>query len=311
MERKLRFLSNELERVNLTPAPSGNVEAPDSTEMIEMETHFEDLENEVKEINANTETLKKNLLDLVELRHIIQKAQVFFETAEALSHQQSAQATAVLGEEARGLLGEEEKGPEQPRLMFVAGVIAREKLLRFEQVLWRACRGNVFVQQTEIDEPLEDPSTGECIFKNVFVLFFQGDQLRLRVKRICEGFRATLYECPATAAKRREMALAITGRIDDLNMVLHQTQDHSLSQLEDIARQIEKWKQQVIKIKAIYHTMNKFNLDVTDRCLIAECWCPVDDLDHIQQALMRGTEASGGSVPSILHRITSCEEPPI
>ena len=42
---------------------------------------------------------------------------------------------------------------------FVAGVIAREKLLRFEQVLWRACRGNVFVQQTEIDEPLEDPST--------------------------------------------------------------------------------------------------------------------------------------------------------
>ena len=69
-----------MERVNLTPAPSGNVEAPDSTEMIEMETHFEDLENEVKEINANTETLKKNLLDLVELRHIIQKAQVFFET---------------------------------------------------------------------------------------------------------------------------------------------------------------------------------------------------------------------------------------
>ena len=35
-------------------------------------------------------------------------------------------------------------------------------------------------------------------------------------------FRATLYECPATAAKRREMALAITGRIDDLNMVRRQ-----------------------------------------------------------------------------------------
>lgn len=46
---------------------------------------------------------------------------------------------------------------------------------------------------------------------------------------------------------------------------------------------------QVKKIKAIYHTMNMFNLDVTQRCLIAECWCPVEDLDEIQRALMKGT----------------------
>ena len=35
--------------------------------------------------------------------------------------------------------------------------------------------------------------------------------------------------------------------------------------------------------------MNQFNLDVTQRCLIAECWCPVEDLDEIQHALIRGT----------------------
>lgn len=32
-----------------------------------------------------------------------------------------------------------------------------------------------------------------------------------------------------------------------------------------------------------------FNLDVTHKCLIAECWCAVDDLDRIQQALKRGS----------------------
>ena len=41
----------------------------------------------------------------------------------------------------------------------MAGVIRRERLQRFEQVLWRACRGNVYVQQAEINDPIEDPST--------------------------------------------------------------------------------------------------------------------------------------------------------
>lgn len=50
---------------------------------------------------------------------------------------------------------------------------------------------------------------------------------------------------------------------------------------------------QVTKMKAIYHAMNMFNLDVTQRCLIAECWCPVQDLEEIQAALTRGTVSRG------------------
>ena len=42
---------------------------------------------------------------------------------------------------------------------FVTGVIARERVPTFERVLWRACRGNVFLRQAEIEEPLEDPTT--------------------------------------------------------------------------------------------------------------------------------------------------------
>lgn len=47
-------------------------------------------------------------------------------------------------------------------------------------------------------------------------------------------------------------------------------------------------------MKAIYHAMNMFNLDVTQRCLIAECWCPVQDLEEIQAALTRGTVSGTG-----------------
>jgi len=70
--------------------------------------------------------------------------------------------------------------------------------------------------------------------------------------------------------------------------VLGQTQDHRHRLLVAAAKNIKVWFIKVRKIKAIYHTLNMFNLDVTQKCLIAECWCPVADLDRIQAALQRG-----------------------
>ena len=63
------------------------------------------------------------------------------------------------------------------QLGFVAGVILRERLPAFEKMLWRACRGNVFLRQAEIEDPLEDPQAGDQVFKSVFVIFFQGNLL--------------------------------------------------------------------------------------------------------------------------------------
>lgn len=71
--------------------------------------------------------------------------------------------------------------------------------------------------------------------------------------------------------------------------VLGQTQDHRHRVLVAAAKNIKNWFVKVRKIKAIYHTLNLFNLDVTQKCLIAECWVPVLDIETIQLALRRGT----------------------
>lgn len=42
---------------------------------------------------------------------------------------------------------------------FVAGVISRERIPTFERMLWRVCRGNVFLRQADIEDSLEDPAT--------------------------------------------------------------------------------------------------------------------------------------------------------
>ena len=70
------------------------------------------------------------------------------------------------------------------------------------------------------------------------------------------------------------------------------------------------WFVKVRKIKAIYHTLNFFNLDTSQKCLIAECWIPRLDLETIQLALRRGTESSGSTIAPILNEMQTTESPP-
>lgn len=74
--------------------------------------------------------------------------------------------------------------------------------------------------------------------------------------------------------------------------VLNQTEDHRQRVLQAAAKTVRVWFIKVRKMKAIYHTLNLCNIDVTQKCLIAEVWCPVSDLDSIQFALRRGTVSS-------------------
>ena len=47
--------------------------------MFALQACFEKLENEMKEVNTNQEALKRNFLELTELKHILRKTQNFFD----------------------------------------------------------------------------------------------------------------------------------------------------------------------------------------------------------------------------------------
>ncbi|XP_051570600.1 V-type proton ATPase 116 kDa subunit a 1-like isoform X2 [Myxocyprinus asiaticus] len=330
MDRKLRFVEKEIKKANIPVVDTGeNPEVPFPRDMIDLEATFEKLENELKEINTNQEALKKNFLELTELKHILRRTQQFFDEIERpfseflvtpqplmmmsncpSQDQFCKMEDPALLEESSTLIDPNEVGRTPLRLGFVAGVIGRERIPTFERMLWRVCRGNVFLRQADIEDPLEDPTTGDHVHKSVFIIFFQGDQLKNRVKKICEGFRASLYPCPETPQERKEMAAGVNTRIDDLQMVLNQTEDHRQRVLQAATKTVRVWFIKVRKMKAIYHTLNLCNIDVTQKCLIAEIWCPVSDLDSIQFALRRGTERSGSNVPSILNRMQTKQTPP-
>lgn len=106
------------------------------------------------------------------------------------------------------------------------------------------------------------------------------------------------------------MSIGVMTRIEDLKTVLGQTQDHRHRVLVAASKNVRMWLTKVRKIKSIYHTLNLFNIDVTQKCLIAEVWCPIAELDRIKMALKRGTDESGSQVPSILNRMETNEAPP-
>ncbi|PSN32741.1 putative V-type proton ATPase 116 kDa subunit a [Blattella germanica] len=86
MERKLRYLEKEIKKDGIPMLDTGeSPEAPQPREMIDLEATFEKLENELREVNQNAEALKRNFLELTELKHILRKTQVFFDEVRHLT----------------------------------------------------------------------------------------------------------------------------------------------------------------------------------------------------------------------------------
>lgn len=47
--------------------------------MIDLEATFEKIESELRDVNTNAEALKRNFLELSELKEVLKKTQVFFQ----------------------------------------------------------------------------------------------------------------------------------------------------------------------------------------------------------------------------------------
>ena len=82
-----------------------------------------------------------------------------------------------------------------------------------------------------------------------FVVFSQGDQLKSRVQKVCEGFHASLYPCPKEEAERKEISAGVLSRLSEMNLILTQTRDHRNRILAAAAKFVRIWTIKVRKIK--------------------------------------------------------------
>ena len=152
-------------------------------------------------------------------------------------------------------------------------------------MLWRVSKGNVFVRFCDIDEEMVDPKTGEELLKCVFIIFYQGKALTNSVKKICDGFHATVYSCPASKVfflkeikekyfiiclkdERQEMMIGVKTRLDDLKTVIGQTRQHKLTLLKLAAANLRRNYIKIRKMKSVYYILNMFSLREGQRVMI-------------------------------------------
>lgn len=193
---------------------------------------------------------------------------------------------------------------------FVAGVIPRDRIGAFERILWRTLRGNLYMNQSEIPDPIVDPATNEEIHKNVFVIFAHGKEIIAKIRKISESLGANLHAVDENSELRRDQIHDVNTRLTDVGNVLRNTKNALDAELTQIARSLAAWMIIVKKEKAVYHALNKFSYDQARKTLIAEAWCPTNSLGLIKSTLQDVNDRAGLSVPTIVNQIRTNKTPP-
>ncbi|XP_005467740.1 T cell immune regulator 1, ATPase H+ transporting V0 subunit a3b isoform X1 [Oreochromis niloticus] len=300
LEKTFHFLEQEINRSLSSPSkgplppPCPMPSAPQPRELITIEEESERLARELKEVSRNRDSLRAQLTQLCQYRGVLTR-----------THSLTASHVVPPAAETQGLFDNR----QDVRLSFVAGVVHPWKVPSFERLLWRACRGYIIVDFREMEDRLEHPDTGEMVQWTVFLISFWGDQIGQKVKKICDCFRTETFAYPESSAEREEVLQGLQGRIEDIKSVLSQTESFLQQLLMKAVAVLPQWKVRVQKCKAIQSVLNLCSPSVTDKCLIAEAWCPTAKLPELQCALREGGRKSGSGVDSFYNRLP-CSTPP-
>uniref|UniRef100_A0A8B9KPS2 V-type proton ATPase subunit a n=1 Tax=Astyanax mexicanus TaxID=7994 RepID=A0A8B9KPS2_ASTMX len=278
LEKTFTFLQQEIVR-SLSPTLSSPLQqpvptppAPQPRELLTIEEESERLARELKEVSRNRDSIRAQLNQLCQYRGVLTQTH-------SLTASQAPPPSFDTGMM---------DNRQDVRLSFVAGVVHPWKVPAFERLLWRACRGYIIVDFREMEEKLEHPDNGEMVQWTVFLISYWGDQIGQKVKKICDCFHTQMFPYAESQAEREEILNGLKTRIEDIKSVMSETEQYLQQLLMRAVAVLPQWRVRVQKCKAVQMVLNLCSPSVTEKCLIAEAWCPVRQLPALQSALREG-----------------------
>jgi len=347
MQRKLRFLLEEMGKADIVEPESKNLALQKAIQdsrvlsgyektydLDELEVTLDELEHDLTDISAAMTKLERSKSELVEFQLVLDRAGSFFDTA------RRSGASRVVSEGGPGASGSGgDNNMESPliggggndftadmtrasygggghgggganlRLGFIAGLVQHAKIASFERILFRAMRGNMFLRHQEVGLVM-DPAVCEKQNKSVFVIFFSGERSRAKILKICDAFSANRYPLPEDPVKQGSMRAEVHERLREISATVDASSDQKRTLLLRIHHDWDSWMALVKREKMIYHSLNKFNIDVTSKCLVAQGWIPTKARDEILQALKEACLESNAPVNTVFHQVYTNEDPP-
>lgn len=122
------------------------------------------------------------------------------------------------------ILQEMRPQPSTSGLRFISGIICKSKALRFERMLFRATRGNMFFNQAPAGEQIMDPVTTEMVF------FFLTTLWRLIIWHFFHPVNLYLSFCPIafTAGVYSHAVPCLHSDSDSCNFLFRLRKQYSL-----------------------------------------------------------------------------------
>ncbi|PSN73511.1 V0/A0 complex, 116-kDa subunit of ATPase [Corynespora cassiicola Philippines] len=321
VERQLRYFHSQMDKASIPMRSiydfNNPFTSPSASEIDELADKSQSLENRISSLNESYETLKKREVELTEWRWVLREAGGFFDRARGQTEEirqsvddDDAPLLQDVEQHGQGEATGAERSFSVMNIGFVAGVIPRERISAFERILWRTLRGNLYMNQSEIPEPIVNPENNEEINKNVFIIFAHGKEIIAKIRKISESLGADLYSVDENSELRRDQIREVNTRLSDLSSVLSNTKSTLDAELTAISRSLAAWMVIIKKEKATYQTLNKFSYDHQRKTLIAEAWAPTNSLGLIKSTLQDVNDRAGLSVPTIVNQIKTTKTPP-
>uniref|UniRef100_A0A4W4HMZ0 V-type proton ATPase subunit a n=1 Tax=Electrophorus electricus TaxID=8005 RepID=A0A4W4HMZ0_ELEEL len=287
--------------------PVPTLPAPQPKELLTIEEESERLARELREVSRNRDSIRAQLTQLCQYQGVL--TQTHFLTASQVHTTFPTSPTPPLSFDPARVT----ENRQDVRLSFVAGVVHPWKVPAFERLLWRACRGYIIVDFREMEEKLEHPESGEMVQWTIFLISYWGDQIGQKVKKICDCFLALLppfsFSLPLSLSLLFLLSLCLyPSPLSPTRLspeVISETEQYLQQLLMRAVAVLPKWRVRVQKCKAVQLVLNLCSPSVTEKCLIAEAWCPVNQLSALQNALK-----SGSSVDSFYNRLPATTSPP-
>lgn len=214
---------------------------------------LEDLQQSVARVSA----LEKSQEELLELLVVVRYVKQLLENSARPggAPQEERAPPMMLGE-----YGDEEE--EAVDTSFVAGVGTAASLQAFERVLWRATRGNALLcrkPHPELDG------------RSVFVVWFTSGTVERKIRKLCEAFCLNMYNVPAHV-ELESLAIEVEGRLAEMGDVAQRSQRQLSEQMEELASKLFTYEFLAAQDKAVFHSLNMFQVDVGRKVLMAEFW---------------------------------------